>query len=351
MADIDNDINQALWRAAYAGDSEAVAHALDQNKLLRCVESRQYKNTMSLGTQIRIAGGETLQYEVDDLPVSVYGELEYTRNYVYPNMGGKTAMHVAHNPKVLHILQKHGWDVSALDYDGHTLATAESHIYQEFTRLKLLSIENYFATHEERKKRIYKHKLSDFGRQHAKWIKNKSARPEPQARPEFRGVNAESRTDLEEEEDGIFVGDVVEYINDDGFTALGEIVEDDSLHKTWIIVFNSEECIVTYDNVIGRAFHIEDLPEWILTFEKDLYIYTEILRKTRSNKNSKHRHVQINETLTLLKEIKEVKKKSIELLKKVRPEVHRIWYKEKNKKPKEKSRNPTLTFSSSKVGF
>ena len=103
--------------------------------------------------------------------------------------------------------------------------------------------------------------------------------------------------------------------------------------------------------MIGRAFHIEDLPEWILTFEKDLYIYTEILRKTRSNKNSKHRHVQINETLTLLKEIKEVNKKSIELLKKVRPEVHRIWYKEKNKKPKEKSRNPTLTFSSSKVGF
>ena len=92
MADIDNDINQALWRAAYAGDSEAVAHALDQNKLLRCVERRQYKNKMSLGTQIRIAGGETLQYEVDDLPVSVYGELEYTRNYVYPNMGGKTAM-------------------------------------------------------------------------------------------------------------------------------------------------------------------------------------------------------------------------------------------------------------------
>ena len=47
MADIDNDINQALWRAAYAGDSEAVAHALDQNKLLRCVERRQYKNKMT----------------------------------------------------------------------------------------------------------------------------------------------------------------------------------------------------------------------------------------------------------------------------------------------------------------
>ena len=34
-----------------------------------------------------------------------------------------------------------------------------------------------------------------------------------------------------------------------------------------------------------------------------------MLRKTRSNKNSKHRHAQINETLTLLKKIKEVKEK------------------------------------------
>ena len=99
MSDIDNDINMALWRAAKCGDAEAVSHALDGNKLLRCVDDRQYKNKMSIGSQIRIAGGDGFRYEVDDLPVTLYGELDYQRNYVYPNSNGLTAMFITENPK------------------------------------------------------------------------------------------------------------------------------------------------------------------------------------------------------------------------------------------------------------
>jgi hypothetical protein len=348
---IDTDIDMALFRAALAGDSEAVSHALDHGKLLRCVEKRQYKNKMSLGSQIRIAGNEGLQYEVDDLPVSIYGGLDYSRNYIYPNMNGKTAIHVAVNPKVLYILQKHGWDVSANDYDGKTIAEFENHIYQEFTRLKLLALDNYFIHNEQKQLKEYKRKLSGFAREHKKWIRNKTVRAEPSSRPEFRLINRASRPELIEEDiEDIKVGDVVEYINDDGFTALGDIVQDDNLHKSYIIVFNNEEYIVPYDDVLGKAFHLSDLPEWILTFEKDIYVYNEILRKVRSNKNSKTRHVQINENLTLLKDINDVKKKSIDLLKKRNPEIHQLWYQEKNKNPKDKSRNATLKFCSSKVG-
>ena len=81
------------------GDSEAVSHALDGKKLLRCVDDRQYKNKMSIGSQIRIAGVDGFQYEVDDLPVTMYGELDYSENYVYPNSNGKTALAIAKNPK------------------------------------------------------------------------------------------------------------------------------------------------------------------------------------------------------------------------------------------------------------
>ena len=99
MSDIDNDINMALWRAAMCGDSEAVSHALDGNKLLRCVDERQYKSKMSIGSQIRIAGMDGFHYEVDDLPVTIYGELDYSRNYVYPNSSGKIALAITKNPK------------------------------------------------------------------------------------------------------------------------------------------------------------------------------------------------------------------------------------------------------------
>ena len=81
------------------GDSEAVSHALDGNKLLRCVDERQYKSKMSIGSQIRIAGMDGFHYEVDDLPVTIYGELDYSRNYVYPNSSGKTALAITKNPK------------------------------------------------------------------------------------------------------------------------------------------------------------------------------------------------------------------------------------------------------------
>eukprot|EP00943_MAST-04B_sp_MAST-4B-sp1_P008881 g8881.t1 len=344
-------IYNILLIAALAGDSEAVSHALDHGKLLRCIEKRQYKNKMSLGSQIRIAGKEGLQYEVDDLPVSMYGGLDYSRNYIYPNMNGKTAIHVAFNPKVLYTLQKHGWDVSANDYDGKTIAEFENHIYQEFTRLKLLALDNYFIHNEQKQLKEYKRKLSTFAKEHKKWIRNKTVRAEPSSKPVFRLVNRASRPELIEEDiEDIIVGDVVEYVNEDGFTALGDIAQDDSLHKSYIIVFNNEEFIVSYDDVLGRAFHLSDLPEWILTFEKDIYIYNEILRKVRSNKKSKSRQLQINETLTLLKDIKDVKKKSIDLLKQINPEIHQIWYREKNKNLKGKSRNPTLKFCSNKVG-
>ena len=84
MSDIDNDINMALWRAAMCGDSEAVSHALDGKKLLRCVDDRQYKNKNVNRLPNSCAGVDGFQYEVDDLPVTMYGELDYSENYVYP---------------------------------------------------------------------------------------------------------------------------------------------------------------------------------------------------------------------------------------------------------------------------
>ena len=47
----------------------------------------------------------------------------------------------------------------------------------------------------------------------------------------------------------------------------------------------AKEDDVPYDNVEGLAFDLDDLPELILSFEKEIYMYEAILRKIRSNKS------------------------------------------------------------------
>ena len=66
---------------------------------------------------------------------------------------------------------------------------------------------------------------------------------------------------------------VVAYINADRFTSIGVILIDDSLHKSFTVDFNGEEDDVPYENVKGLAFHLDDLPELILGFEKEIHVY------------------------------------------------------------------------------
>ena len=57
------------------------------------------------------------------------------------------------------------------------------------------------------------------------------------------------------------------------------ILIDDSLHKSFTVDFNGEEDDVPYENVKGLAFHLDDLPELILGFEKEIHVYEAMLRK------------------------------------------------------------------------
>ena len=250
----------------------------------------------------------------------------------------------------MYILLKHGWDVGATDFDDLTILEYDSHIYQEFTRLKILAIDRYFSINQMRKKKEQVHKLSPFAKEHRRWIKNKSQNAEPQSYPQLRTTNRASRVDFEEGAEPIMEGDVVEYINADGFTSLGVIVMDDTLHKSFKVQFNGNNDIVPYDNVQGLAFHLDDLPEWILTFDKEIYMYEVMLRKIRSNKKSKYRSEMIKEYVGLLSSLRRIAKRSVSLLQKCKPEIHKIWYKERSLNTREIKRNPTLRFSASKIG-
>ena len=245
---------------------------------------------------------------------------------------------------------KHGWDVGVTDFDDLTIVEYDSHIYQEFSRLKISAIDRYFVNNQMLTKKEQEHKLSPFAKEHKEWIKNKSLNPEPQAFPKLRTFNRALREEFEEEAEPIMEGDVVAYINADGFTSIGVIVMDDSLHKSFRVHFNGEEDDVPYDNVEGLAFHLNDLPELILSFEKEIYMYEAILRKIRSNKKSRYRSDMIKEFVGLLSSLRRAKKKSILLLKRNRPEIYQIWYKEKNVNTRERKRNPTLRFNASKIG-
>ena len=245
---------------------------------------------------------------------------------------------------------KHGWDVGVTDFDDLTIVEYDSHIYQEFSRLKILAIDRYFANNQMLTKKEQEHKLSPFAKEHRKWIKNKTVNLEPQSLPQLRTSNRALREEFEEEAEPIMEGDVVAYINADRFTSIGVILIDDSLHKSFTVDFNGEEDDVPYENVKGLAFHLDDLPELILGFEKEIHVYEAMLRKVRSNKKSKYRSNMIEEFVGLLSSVRSAKKKSILLLKRNRPEIYQIWYKEKNLNTRERKRNPTSRFSASKIG-
>ena len=110
---------------------------------------------------------------------------------------------------------------------------------KSFRRLKISAIDRYFVNNQmlTKKSRSTNYPLSP---KNTEMDQKQITEPEPQAFPKLRTFNRALREEFEEEAEPIMEGDVVAYINADGFTSIGVIVMDDSLHKSFRVHFNGE---------------------------------------------------------------------------------------------------------------